>query len=142
MASPLVFVEAVQPHDGEPSEKGDAHDTANETLASDAFFRLGVFFVGLFGVRFVAEELVVRADEEQVVGVSIVVNGWVVAPAGIPIVFPRSLLLRPTLVTQRGALDAREAAMELRVGLIKVRVVDEIGVNLDDTVRPETLGSA
>jgi hypothetical protein len=121
--------------------KGTAHDTADETLASDAFFRLGVFFVGLFGLRFIAEELVVRADAEQVVGVRIVVNGWVVGPAGIPILFPRSLLLRPTFVTQRGALDAREAAMELGVEVMKVRVVDEIGVNLDDTVRPDTLDS-
>jgi hypothetical protein len=80
--------------------------------------------------------------EAQVVGVGVVVNGWLVGPAGIPIAFPRSLLLRSTFVTQRGALDAREAAMELGVELMKVRVFDEIGVNLDDTVRPDTLDSA
>jgi len=65
---------------------------------SDDLFYIRVFFVRLFGLICVAEELVVGADEEQVVGVRVVVNGRVIGPAGIPIVFPRLLFVGPTFV--------------------------------------------
>jgi hypothetical protein len=77
-ASIFVFVETVQPHDSESSQKGNADDTPDEALASDNFFFTRVFFGRFFGLSFIAEELIVRADEEQMVGVCSVVDGQVV----------------------------------------------------------------
>jgi hypothetical protein len=107
-------------------------------VASDGLFHIRVFSFRLFGLNFVAKELVVRADEEQVVGVGVDVDEWVVRPARIPIVFPLPLLVCRTLAMERGALNARKAAMELGIEFMKVRVFDEIAVNLHDTIRPHT----
>ena len=59
VASILVFVQTAQPDYGEPSEKGNADDTANEALPGNGFFHIRIFFVNVFGLCFVAEEFVV-----------------------------------------------------------------------------------
>jgi len=102
-------------------------------LASDNFFFIRVSFGRLFGLSFIAEEFIVRADKEQMVGVCSVVDGQVVGPirvVRIPIIFARPPLLWLLFVTERGAFDAREAAMEFGVEFMEVRVFDEIVANL------------
>jgi hypothetical protein len=50
----------------------------------------------------------------------------VVRPTGIPIVFFLPLLVPPTFVMERDALDVRRTALELGVEFMKVGLFDEL----------------
>jgi hypothetical protein len=137
MASILIFVKIVQGDYREWSEQRDADHTADEAFARNDFFHIPVCFVSLF-VSFVPEQFVVGTEKEQVIGVRLVVHGEA-GPVGIVVLEIVPLLLRLSLVSERGAFDPRELAMELGVEFMEAGLFEQIAAHLHHTVRPDTV---